>query len=181
MFAYATEPLRSGATALSRCGRKPVSLPWGNLIGLHVDHAKAAQFPCIFGFWCISTNGAGLWCCSLDYPVLHQGLHWGFERTPIKWKTRMPGRTRCAESDAFYACGLLFKLAYCENRTCVEGKRTKSDTLCLQDMEGKTPHGREGIFPPSERPRSLSLVVGLIAYALSFEICWEYLHITSVW
>ena len=165
MFAYATEPLR---TALSR---KPVSLPRGNLIGLYVDHVKAVQFPRIFGFWCISTTGAGLWCCSLGYPVLHQWLQpatgvASSEPPLYVRKRRMPGRTRCAESDSFYACALLFKLAYCENQTCVERKQTKSDTLCLQDVEGKTPHGREGIFPPQKRPRSF------ISYFVVACCCW---------
>ncbi len=106
MFAYATEPLR---TALSR---KPVSLPRGNLIGLYVDHVKAVQFPRIFGFWCISTTGAELWCCSLGYPVLHQWLQPAtggagcFKRTPII----------CAEEEdarPHTVCGIWFLLCMC--------------------------------------------------------------------
>ena len=148
--------------------RKPVSLPRGNLIGLYVDHVKAVQFPCIFGFWCISTIGAGLWCCSLGYPVLHQWLQpatgvASSEPPLYVRKRRMPGRTRCAESDSFYACALLFT-CICENQTCVEGKQTKSDTICSQDVEGKTPHGREGIFPPPKRPRSLPFHCWLLGW-----------------
>ena len=136
MFAYATEPLR---TALSR---KPVSLPRGNLIGLYVDHVKAVQFPCIFGFWCISTTGAGLWCCSLGYPVMHRWLQpatgvASSARTPIIWKRRMPGPTRCAESDSFYACALLFKLAFVRIKPAWRGNKPKATPYAHKTWRGK--------------------------------------------
>ena len=163
MFAYATEPLR---TALSR---KPVSLPRGNLIGLYVDHVKAVQFPCIFGFWCISTTGAGLWCCSLGYPVLHQWLQpatgvASSEPPLYVRKRRMPGRTRCAESDSFYACALLFKLAFVRIKPAW-GKTNQKRHPMLTRRWGENPSWEGGNLPPSEKATLASislLVVGLI-------------------
>ena len=159
MFACATVPLRSARTQPK--ARRPVSLPRGNLIGLYVDHAKAAQFPCIFRFWCISTNRTGLWCCSLGYPVLHQGraaLGVAFERTPIKWKTRMPDRTRCAESDAFYIhVRYYLNLHIVRIEPTWRGNEPKATPYAQERHEGENPSWEgEGIFPPPLRKATLS-------------------------
>ena len=64
--------------------------------------------------------------------------HWGcFKRTPIIWKRRMPGRTRCAESDSFYACALLFKLAFVRIKPAWRENKPKATPYAHKTWRGK--------------------------------------------
>ena len=119
---------------------------------------------------CISTNGTGLWCCSLGYPVLHQGraaLGVAFERTPIKWKTRMPDRTRCAESDAFYIhVRYYLNLHIVRIEPAWRGNEPKATPYAQERHGGENPHGREGIFPPPPQKATLASFISF------FVACW---------
>ena len=60
-----------------------------------------------------------------------------FKRTPIIWKRRMPGRTRCAESDSFYACALLFKLAFVRIKPAWRENKPKATPYAHKTWRGK--------------------------------------------
>jgi hypothetical protein len=52
-------------------------------------------------------------------------------------KRRMPGRTRCAESDSFYACALLFKLAFVRIKPAWREDKPKATPYAHKTWRGK--------------------------------------------
>ena len=52
-------------------------------------------------------------------------------------KRRMPGRTRCAESDSFYACALLFKLAFVRIKPAWRENKPKATPYAHMTWRGK--------------------------------------------
>ena len=84
-------------------------------------------------------------------------VHWGFE--PLRaWTTRMPGRTRCAEPDAFCASASLFKLTYVGIEPELRKNEPEETPLHLQDMETRGGTGgiegtwEGGNLPPPPPP-----------------------------